>query len=230
MLISSAAPSSSGSSPLSPDVRIDANGNDWRQLVERAKRGEFAAVLFDCDGTLVDSEPLCDKAWGAVAAELGIQGSPASSSIGTSFEQRIEVLRPQHPDLPSTDALYDRYWARLESLYRAELEPIAPVYEAAVELRAAGVPIAVVSNSDQSRLECTIRCAAPLLSDGLLVGWTEGRRPKPAPDLYLLAASLLGVTATQCLVVEDSAIGATAARRAGMSVVLVPEASAHPSR
>lgn len=195
----------------------------WRDLIDQATQGAFSAVLFDCDGTLVDSEPLCDAAWQAVAAELGIPGSPDSANLGASFEQRIGALRPHHEGLPPTDELYLMYWTRLKSMYSTMLQPIQPVYDAAVAVRAAGVPVAVVSNSDQPRLEFTIECAAPRLSNAPLVGWTENRRPKPAPDLYLLAATILGVDPVECLVIEDSSVGATSARRAGMTVVLLPD-------
>lgn len=193
----------------------------WQHLAEQAACGAFSAVLFDCDGTLVDSEPLCDRAWRSVADDLGILRTPDVSAVGSSFEQRVDALRPQHPRLPPSADLYRTYWSRLSRLYRAELQPITPVYEAAVRLRRCGVPVAVVSNSEQLRLEFTVLCAAPLLSAELLVGWRQGRRPKPAPDLYLLAADLLEVEPSRCLAVEDSTIGADAARAAGMTATLV---------
>lgn len=192
----------------------------WRHLLAEAADGDFSAVLFDCDGTLVDSEPLCERAWAAVARDHGILPSPAAA--GASFSQRIATLRESHPGLPATATLYRVYWSRLRELYRAELRPILPVYEAAVALREAGIPLAVVSNSDQSRLEFTIHCAAPLLQDLPLIGMRPDRRPKPAPDLYLRAASELGVKPSRCLAVEDSTVGALAGRAAGMVVALLP--------
>jgi HAD superfamily hydrolase (TIGR01509 family) len=193
----------------------------WPHLAEQAARGAFSAVLFDCDGTLVDSEPLCDRAWRSVADDMDLPRAPDVSTVGSSFEQRVDALRRQHPGLPPTADLYRAYWSRLSRLYCAELQPIAPVYETAVRLRQSGIPVAVVSNSEQLRLEFTILCAAPLLSAETLVGWSPGRRPKPAPDLYLLAADLLEVEPSRCLAVEDSPIGAAAALAAGMTATLV---------
>lgn len=182
----------------------------------------YGAVLFDCDGTLVDSEPLCERAWAATADEHGIPNAPEAP--GASFTQRIDALRVAHPSLPATATLHRAYWARLRELYRAELRAIQPVYGVALALQAANFPIAVVSNSEQSRLEYTIRCATPLL-DAPLIGLTSSHRPKPAPDLYLHAAGRLGVSPPQCLVMEDSAIGAEAARAAGMTVALLQPVS-----
>lgn len=194
----------------------------WHHLVEQAHLGAFDAVLFDCDGTLVDSEPLCDIAWAGLAAEMRVHSPHELDAAGMSFEQRVASLRPLNPSMPPTEILYAEYWARLKVVYRAQLQPISATYRAAVSLREARIPIAVVSNSEQSRLEFTIECAAPLLSDSLLVGWQADRRPKPAPDLYVLAASLLRIPAERCLALEDTLVGATAAREAGMTVGIVP--------
>ncbi|MEV4668509.1 HAD family hydrolase [Microbacterium sp. LWO12-1.2] len=200
---------------------MQTSPHHWHHLAEQAARGAYSAVLFDCDGTLVDSEPLCERAWRSVADDLGLPRTPDVSPAGSSFEQRIGALRRHHPGLPPSADLYRAYWSRLSRLYRAELRPIVPVYDTAVRLRRSGVPVAVVSNSEQLRLEFTILCAAPRLSAEPLVGWSQGRRPKPAPDLYLLAADLLEVAPSRCLAVEDSPIGAEAALAAGMTATLV---------
>lgn len=192
----------------------------WAAHLSAALDGRFDAVLFDCDGTLVDSEPLCERAWNTVARDYRLPTTAAAP--GASFGQRIAVLRDSHPETPATEMLHLAYWSRLRSLYRAELRPIPLVYETALALRAARTPLAIVSNSDQERLEFTIRCAAPLLQGVPLIGLHAGSRPKPDPDLYLLAARHLEVRPARCLVVEDSAVGAAAGRSAGMTVAMPP--------
>ncbi|WP_162893328.1 HAD family hydrolase [Microbacterium halotolerans] len=205
---------------LDPSSPTSTTPRGWEHLLAEASAGDFAAVLFDCDGTLVDSEPLCERAWEDVTHDYDLPSSAAAP--GASFPQRIAALRESHPGIPASTTLYRAYWSRLRALYRAKLRPIPRVYDLAVALHASELPIAVVSNSDQARLEFTIDCAAPLLHDVPLIGLRTDRRPKPAPDLYLLAASQLGVAPSHCLVVEDSSVGALAGRAAGMTVALLP--------
>lgn len=118
-----------------------------------------------------------------------------------------------------TERLYDEYWMELEALYRRSLRPIHGVYALALALRSAGMPLAIVSNSRRHRVESTVAIATPLLVGLPIVGREECARPKPAPDLYLAAADLVGTDPARCLCIEDSEVGVRAARAAGMIVL-----------
>lgn len=175
------------------------------------------AVLFDCDGTLVDSEPLGDKAWARVCRLLRL-GEPQPAPRGLSFSDR--VLADLGP-LPREEVarLYRLYWEELSQLYMHELRPVPEMEALAVDLDARGVRIAIVSNSDDYRVAFTVRCALPRLRHVPTFTASEFIRPKPAPDLFLLAARALGVSPGRCIVVEDSSVGVSAAIAAGMTVV-----------
>jgi len=190
-------------------------------VLDRVRRQKVDAVLFDCDGTLVDSEPICDRVWRALADELALSPAPGAATDGLSFEQRLATLRPTNPSLPPTEVVYREYWRRLRSAFDESLQPIDPIYALARDLIDARVPIAVVSNSAQERLQYTVSCALPLLTGVPLVGWTPLDRPKPHPDLYRRAASLVAVPAARCLAIEDSSVGADGATSAGMRAIIL---------
>ncbi|MDQ1217697.1 HAD family hydrolase [Microbacterium arborescens] len=210
--------------PMAPErTRVDNVGT---AVIDLVRRRDTDAVLFDCDGTLVDSEPIGHRIWGALADDLGVVAAPGADAEGLSFEQRLETLRTTNPALPPTEVVYAEYWRRLRAAFDESLRPIEPTYHLALELIRADVPIAIVSNSAQERLRYTVFCALPLLTDVPLVGWTPRDRPKPHPDLYRRAASVVSTRADRCLAIEDSTVGALAASRAGMRALIL-DAPAH---
>lgn len=205
--------------PMAPErTRVDDVGT---AVIDLVRRQDIDAVMFDCDGTLVDSEPIGHRVWGALAGDLGVVAAPGADAEGLSFEQRLEALRTTNPALPPTEVVYAEYWRRLRTAFDESLQPIEPTYRLARELVSANIPVAIVSNSAQERLQYTVSCALPLLAGVTLVGWTPRDRPKPRPDLYRRAASLVAVPADRCLAIEDSAVGALAASRAGMRTLIL---------
>jgi HAD superfamily hydrolase (TIGR01509 family) len=205
--------------PMAPErTHVDDLG---AAVIDRVRRQDIDAVMFDCDGTLVDSEPIGHRIWGALADDLGVVAAPGADAEGLSFEQRLERLRTTNPALPPTEVVYAEYWRRLRTAFDESLQPIEPTYRLALELVRADIPVTIVSNSAQERLQYTVSCALPLLAGVTLVGWTPRDRPKPHPDLYRRAASLIAVRADRCLAIEDSAVGALAASRAGMHALIL---------
>lgn len=183
-------------------------------------------VVFDLDGTLVDSEHLSERTWSELESDLGIEQMPFV--VGGSADERCALIgeRLGRP----AESVYAEYWERLEQRYLRELRPVEPAYALAVHLRETGTPIAIASNSRRHRVLRSIELALPRLDGCVVVGSDEVRHPKPAPDLYRRAAERLGVAAESCVAFEDTPTGATAARAAGLRVIeLVPPASATAS-
>ncbi|MCE6959939.1 HAD-IA family hydrolase [Cereibacter sphaeroides] len=178
-----------------------------------------AAVIFDCDGVLVDSEP---AAFALLAEDLARHGLPMDHDemeahfLGGTIPGAAVKARALGADLPAdwVHDFYERLYARL-----ALGTPLMPHVLTVVEaLDAAGIPYAVGSNGSERKMQVTLGQHPKLmarLKGRLFSGQTLGA-PKPAPDLYLHAARELGVEPRRCTVIEDSPTGARAARAAGM--------------
>jgi HAD superfamily hydrolase (TIGR01509 family) len=177
------------------------------------------AVIFDCDGVLVDSEP---AAFDLLAEDLAAHGLPLPRAemerifIGGTIAGVHVKARTLGAALPSgwVSKFYERLYARL-----AEGTPLVPgVLDLLDALDAAGIPYAVGSNGSDRKMQVTLGQHPGLLDrfqDRLFSGQTLGA-PKPAPDLYLLAARALGQHPSDCAVFEDSPTGARAAAAAGI--------------
>jgi HAD superfamily hydrolase (TIGR01509 family) len=113
--------------------------------------------------------------------------------------------------------------ARKEALYRERMKPVFETYivPGVREFirRHAGVPMGVASNAEAANLDFVLSLAGVRDCFSVLVSGHDVQRPKPYPDIYLKAASLLGLPASDCIVFEDSETGVAAARAAGMRVV-----------
>lgn len=176
-------------------------------------------VVFDCDGVLVDSEVLANRA----VAELLSGWIPdldettfSTRFAGASDADIIAVLAEENA-VAFPDDLAARIDRAIDALLRAELRPIDGVAEALAAIP--GIK-AVASNSPRHRIEASLARAGVADHFGeRLFSAHAVARPKPAPDVYRLAAKSLGADTARCRVVEDSVSGVTAARAAGMIVV-----------
>lgn len=183
------------------------------------------AVLFDCDGVLADSESIANR---IVAEEL--------TALGWALDAHGAQREFLGLSLPDMRPLIERRVGRLpegwgtalsERIALAMAEEVQPMPGAAEALRsvaAAGLPMAVCSNSARAELAMKMRVLGFADFFGpRIFSFQDVPRPKPAPDLYTTAAQACGAPAAQCLVVEDSATGVTAGLAAGCRVVsLVP--------
>ncbi len=176
-------------------------------------------IIFDCDGVLVDSEPL---AAAALAAEL------ADAGIATTAQECLDAYTGL--SLESVIAGIEARWARtLPSDFRARLTQrdyaafrrhLRPIPGVETLLAALATPKCVASSGSLEKLAVTLgatglmRYFAPNVFSAEQVA-----RGKPAPDLFLYAARRMGAPAKRCIVVEDSIAGVTAARTAGMEVI-----------
>jgi HAD superfamily hydrolase (TIGR01509 family) len=177
------------------------------------------AVLFDCDGVLVDSEPAAFDLLAEDLAHYGLHLTRAEMErrfLGGTIRGLWQAARDMGADLPDdwTDDFYARMYARLAQ----GTALIAGAAEVLDRLDAAGVTYAVGSNGAPRKMEITLGQHPDMwarLSDRLFSGQTLGC-PKPDPGLWLHCAAFLGVDPADCVVVDDSPTGCLGAARAGM--------------
>jgi HAD superfamily hydrolase (TIGR01509 family) len=191
-----------------------------------ALSGRAAAVLFDMDGLLIDSEPLWTVAEVELAATLGAAWSTElkASIIGT----RLDVAVPAILDWYGAPAGPDAVAGAMAFLLRRMVELFAttlPMMPGALDLvdavRRLGVPTGLVSSSYRVLVDAALGSIGAGRFDVTLAG-DEVVRAKPSPEPYLRACELLGVAAKQVVVLEDAPSGVAAGEAAGATVVAVP--------
>ena len=188
------------------------------------------AVVFDMDGVIVDSE----QRWEAVRRRLVIASGRAYPDEATRKMQGMSAPEWEaylHDELgvPGTPAeIGRRVVAEIEASYRADL-PLIPGVDEAVRALAARFPLAVASSSNRELIELALDLAGLADAFQAIVSSEEVERGKPAPDVYLEAASRLRIAPEQCAAVEDSSNGIRSAHAAGMRVVAVPNQAYPPA-
>ncbi|MEJ8858927.1 HAD family phosphatase [Variovorax robiniae] len=186
---------------------------------------ERRAVLWDMDGTLVDSEPLHEETLLMSLAAEGITPPPdlhalvvglPARSIHETFSARYGLAMP-------FDA-WRRFRSHAYLARAARLQPRAGALEVFRELQSLGVPQAVVSNSERLIVDVNLRAIGLMEPDLVSVSRNDVRQGKPEPEGYLRAAWLLGLEGAEITVVEDSPTGALAGIAAGYRTLLWPQA------
>ena len=173
---------------------------------------DIAAVLFDMDGTLVDSDAAVERAWTTWAAEHGVDGREAVIlAHGSPSEPTVRRMLP-HLDEPATAIATAR---QLELQYDDLSDVVAApgAHELLDVLAAQRVPWAVVTSADARLAKARLNAAGIVAP--VLVTIDDIPAGKPDPAGYLRAAELLGVEPGRCLVVEDADVGLAAGRAAG---------------
>jgi HAD superfamily hydrolase (TIGR01509 family) len=180
-----------------------------------------AAVIFDCDGTLVDSEPLARAAWERSLAPYGyaIDGPAYAGLVGLPYVQVHAYFAEQIPGLEAPAPFWERHSGTLFELIDNQLEAFGDALETVWELRERGVVMAVASSSPRERLDRTLAKAGLAGAFAATVAGDEVARGKPAPDMFLAVAERLGLAPERCVAVEDSGPGVTAALAAGMRTI-----------
>jgi beta-phosphoglucomutase family hydrolase len=184
--------------------------------------GNFAAYLFDCDGTIADSMPLHYTAWKKALREWNCDFDEETfySWGGRPTAEIVASLNERHGLRMAVDAVCERK----EELYyelMPELRAIPEVLEH-IEEQYGRIPLAVVSGSSRESVTTSLRTLELLDKFEVLVCAGEYGRSKPHPEPFLLAAERLRVPPEKCLVFEDTDMGIEAAARAGMAWVRVP--------
>jgi len=184
------------------------------------------AVLFDMDGTLVDSEKLWDISMHELYARLGGVLTPQvrESTVGGSAESVMAIVYADlrlDPDPAAMTESADWLHERTGELFEAGLPWLPGARELLDALLADGVPMALVTNTRRGLTEQALKSIGRHYFSASVCG-DEVRRAKPAPDIYARAAELLGLSPGQCLAIEDSVTGTAAAEAAGCPVLVVP--------
>ena len=199
-------------------------------------RPAIGLVIFDCDGVLIDSEPLCDRVVAAELTELGWPMSPDECHhrfIGSSFydmQPMIELVLGRGLGAAWVDDLV----TRLTAVLAAEVEAVPGALEALTGMSELGLPWRIASNSSHTEMAAKFgRTGLSALVAGRLHSVEDviaaGGRGKPAPDLFLATAAAEGVEPACCIVIEDSIHGVRAAAAAGMACLGFAPAGPDPA-
>ena len=189
------------------------------------------AIIFDMDGVLLDSEPLHHEALNAVLAPLGqrVDDAEYSAYIGDTSRNTWTTLAAQRALPEPVDSYMARYDDAVCTIVAAQAVPMPGLRPLLADLRAAGVPLAVGSTSPRRWIDVTLATIGIRAAFAAVVSSQEVAHGKPAPDIFLRAATLLGIAPARCLVIEDSARGLQAARAAGMFVVALQPGGSGPT-
>jgi HAD superfamily hydrolase (TIGR01509 family) len=175
-------------------------------------------VIFDCDGVLVDSEPIAHRVLIEKLAEIGVAFTleeAIATFLGRSVSAGMDVIEARLGG-PAPDDFIPAYRAALREALLAEVEVVPGVVEVLDALEA---PACVASNSGHDVIRAELgRVGLLERFDGRIFSAADVSRSKPAPDLFLHAARTMGVPPDRCTVVEDTAVGVRAAVAAGMTV------------
>ena len=182
----------------------------------------FDAVLFDCDGVLVDSEPITNGVLRDMLEELGWTLTPAECMrlfVGKAVKDEVELIEA-HTGYRISDDWMLRFRERRNAGLVRDVKPIAGAVQAAAQLHALlQGRIACASGADRFKVELQMeKCGLMPYFAGRIFSGHEMPRSKPAPDVYLAAAAALGVDPRRCAVVEDTVTGVTAGVAAGATV------------
>ncbi|MFI9100043.1 HAD family hydrolase [Streptomyces fildesensis] len=182
----------------------------------------YDLIIFDNDGVLVDSEPISNRILAGYLTELGHPTSYEESIrdyMGSAMHRIHElVLERSGEKLPAD--FNEVFHARVFEAFRRDLQPVPGVADVLGKLAAEGVPYCLASSGSHERIRVALH------KTGLFEHFGEERifssqdvgRGKPAPDLFLHAAQVMGIAPGRCAVVEDSPLGVQAAVAAGMDV------------
>jgi HAD superfamily hydrolase (TIGR01509 family) len=186
-------------------------------------RARLAAVIFDCDGTLVDSEPLARVAWERSLAPHGyeIDDGEYAALVGLPYLHVHGFFAERIPGLEAPDAFWEGYSGWLFELIDRELVVFEDALETVRGLAAHGLAVAVASSSPRARLDRTLARAGLSDAFAVTVAGDEIAHGKPAPDMFLEAAARLDVAPARCAAIEDSAPGVAAGLAAGMTTVAI---------
>ncbi|MFQ3788951.1 HAD family hydrolase [Halomonas sp. A29] len=184
------------------------------------------ALLFDHDGTLVDSEPVHFHMWERILADHGVTlleetyiaqyaGKPTTDNAKDMVE-RFHLERP-HQELAAKKSLVTQ--RRLDT----EAFPLRPAVKEVIDFcHAQGLMLGVVTGAGRNGVEATLRHNGLHRHFATVVSGDDVTASKPAPDVYLLALERLGIAASECFAIEDTEHGVSAATAAGISCIAIP--------
>ncbi len=181
-----------------------------------------AAVVFDCDGTLADTESLADQAWTEALADRGytLTAEDLRAVVGHPYAANLRYFQAR-VDLGDPEVFRSGLRRRFLALFETDLVLHEDAIEVVRALAAGGVPIGVASSSTHEHVVRVLDHGSLSSAVQVIVGADDVDEHKPRPGPYLAAAAALGVAAVHCTAVEDTGVGVAAARAAGMFTVAV---------
>ncbi|MFZ5430767.1 MAG: HAD family hydrolase [Bacteroidota bacterium] len=184
------------------------------------KLPEFDAFIFDMDGVLIDSENFYSEMERENFRKLGLN-IPHEEHItyqGTATDEMWKKIKERHPLPYSVEELVEMTNDLTIPVFRNmdRIDPMPGVEELIIRLSEKNIPLAVASSSFPEAIRIILEKTGLEKYFGVVVNSRMTGKSKPAPDIFLLAASKLGVAPERCIVIEDSTNGITAAKRAGM--------------
>ena len=183
---------------------------------------EVQALIFDMDGTIIDSMPSHTQSWAAFARRHGLDVDMLDLMRRTTGRTAVECMRALF-ETDLTDAQASAYAHQKEALYRELFAPqfseVAGFKAFAAQAQARGLPIGVGTAGDQHNIAFAYQHLQMAQKPRVTVGGDEGLPGKPDPAIFLEVARRLGVAPAHCIVFEDAPLGIEAARRAGMRAV-----------
>lgn len=187
------------------------------------------SVIFDLDGTLVDSEPNYFEAGRQLLAEHGVPDftwADHETYVGISTQETLADWKERYGlSAPLADLLAEKN-RRYLALAGASTRVFPQMRKFVEALHDAGVPMAVASGSSRAAIEAILAGTGLDAHLATLVSADEVDHGKPAPDVFLAAASRLGSEPSDCVVLEDAVPGALAAKAAGMRCIAIPYVAA----
>lgn len=190
-----------------------------------------AAVVFDMDGVLVDSEHLWDQARRALVAETGgVWHEGAETAMLGMSSKEWPVYLAEELGVPLSPAEINAdVVRRMRAGYAAEL-PLIPGTQAAVARLAAVWPLGLASSSNREIIDLVLAGAGLAAHFTATVSSEEVAAGKPSPDVYLACAERLGADPADCVAIEDSTNGILSAAAAGLAVIVLPNPGFPPAR
>lgn len=188
------------------------------------KQKELKAIIFDMDGVLVDSEPMHLVAVQKLMERYGVTYTEKENRefLGRKDVLIADVLIKRY-SLPLTiDGFIDAKEEILSHLIRQQAVPLPGVKKVLSRACELGVPMAIASSATMRTIKLTVETLSIIQFFNYLCSGEEVEHSKPAPDVFLLAASRLGLAPASCMVIEDSQPGLIAANAAGMFSVAIP--------
>ncbi len=177
------------------------------------------AIIFDMDGVLIDSEYSYFEAKDSILKDEGITvpGSYHSKFMGTSYQYTWETMKAELGLKKSAPVYIAEMIKRREEIIKRDgIKPIKGAKDFVKRLKTADAILAVASSSPLTEIEKSLTEIGIYTDFTIIASGEEVEHSKPAPDVYLLAAKRLGVTAKNCLAIEDSPNGSIAVKKAEM--------------
>lgn len=184
------------------------------------------AVIFDMDGLMVDTEPIWASAWPPAFARYGLTVVPGlvEACVGCSYERISGLVSKAYDGNPDAQKALDDHYEIGAERFIASGAPKKPGLDKLLAwLAVQGTPCAVASSSERRVVEANLRHAGISSCFHAVITGDDGYPSKPAPDIFLGAATHLGSEPTHTLVLEDSPSGVIAANAGGFITVMVPD-------